>query len=301
MSEKRVIVWVQNRADRPQLSLEWTDPQTGKRRSRSAGTCNPLDAEKARADLEYELNHGLHKNTSGMSWETFRELFEAEHVSFRRPSTRDNYAVALDGFEGACSPRGLRAVKERIVSAYASKLHKEGQAPGTIRLRLALLRTALRWAVRQKLIPEVPKFPAVKVPRKRPQAVPLESFERLLAKADAMMRAYLLTGWLAGLRLSEAAALEWEPTDEAPYLDPVAGRIVLPAALVKAVEDQWIPLDLDLWEVLDALPRHGKKVFRFVGRDGHALGRTGIGERVIRLAKRAGVKLTMRTLRRGFG
>ena len=38
--------------------------------------------------------------------------------------------------------------------------------------------------------------------------------------------------------------------------------------LVKGAEDQWVPLDPELWEVLQKLPRHGKKVFRFVASDG---------------------------------
>ena len=37
---------------------QWHDSETGKRKSKTAGTCNPMEAEKARADLEYELNHG---------------------------------------------------------------------------------------------------------------------------------------------------------------------------------------------------------------------------------------------------
>ena len=57
---KRIVVWVQDFGDRPQRVLQWHDPATGKRKSRTAGTCNPLKAEKRRADLEYELNHGLH-------------------------------------------------------------------------------------------------------------------------------------------------------------------------------------------------------------------------------------------------
>jgi integrase len=182
-------------------------------------------------------------------------------------------------------------------------MREAGLAPSTIKHRLALLRHALRWAAGQKLVGEVPKFPEVRVPRKKPQPVPLESFERLLEKApDLNLRAFLLTGWLAGLRLAEAVALEWEPTEEAPYLDPARDRIVLPAELVKGVEDQWVPLDPDLWDVLSRLPRHGKKVFRFVDeRDGHPICTTAVGTVVRRLAKRAGVKLTMRTLRRGFG
>ena len=60
---------------------------------------------------------------------------------------------------------------------------------------------------------------------------------------DAETRAYLLCGWLAGLRLTEAFILEWEPTDKAPWVDLLRNRIVLPAELVKAVENQWVAID----------------------------------------------------------
>jgi integrase len=175
--------------------------------------------------------------------------------------------------------------------------------PGSIRTRLQFLQTALRWAAGQKLLPRCPAFPAVKVPRKKPQPVPAESFERLLDKApDATMRAYLLTGWLAGLRLGEALELEWEENDKAPWLDFGRERIVLPAEFVKAVEDQWLPLDPLLADVLRALPRQGRKVFRFVsGHGGGPLSRTGLSCRIHNLARKAGVKLTMKTLRKGFG
>jgi integrase len=290
--------------------LQWHDPVTGKRKSQTAGTCNPLEAEKARADLEYELNHGLHKQASCMSWERFRELFEAEHVAARRQNTRENYQAMFDGFERLCRPASLKAVTGRLVSQYAAALRQEpgraagskGQAPATVRQRLQLLKTALAWAVEQKLLPELPRFPAVKVPKRRPQPVAVEAFERLLEKApDANLRAYLLAGWLGGLRLAEAAALEWEQSAEAPWLDLARDRIVFPADAVKAGEDQWVPLDPALKAALLALPRRGRKVFRFVARDGHPVCLNAIGERVIRLAKKAGVKLTMHSLRKGFG
>ena len=41
-------------------------------------------------------------------------------------------------------------------------------------------------------------------------------------------------------------------------------------------------------------------MFRFAAPDGRAVGQT-ISRRVVRLAKRAGVKLTMHSLRKGFG
>ena len=308
MPEERVTVWVQRFKDRASLMLQWIDPDTGKRKSKSAGTADEKEAEQARADLEYELNHGKYQEASRMTWERFRELFEDEYVAGRRQGTRNVYRDTLDAFERLCGPRSLRAVTERTVSAFVAALRKEPgtggnetMAPSTIKVRLQFLRTALRWAAGQKLIPAAPSFPTVKVPKKRPQPVAAEAFERLLdAAPDEVTRAFLLTGWLAGLRLAEAAALEWERTDAAPWLDLEAGRIVLPAELVKADEDQWVPLDPELQDVLAALPRHGRRVFRFVSRYGPATP-GAVGQRVIALAKRAGVKLTMRSLRRAFG
>jgi integrase len=146
----------------------------------------------------------------------------------------------------------------------------------------------------------------VKVPRKAPQPVPLESFERLLQKApDLQMRTYLLCGWLAGLRLNEALDLEREESAKVPWVDFPRNRIVLPAEFVKAVADQWVPLDPELRAALESLPRHGRKVFRFVGEKGKNKGEVldgnAVSQRVAALAKKAGVRLTMKALRRGFG
>jgi integrase len=309
MQEKRVTVWVQRFKDRAHLMLQWNDPETGKRKSRSSGTDDEGEAEQARADLEYELNHGQYQEASRMSWERFRELFEQEYLSNLRDGTRQRYEDVLDLFEELCHPARLRSVTERAVSAFAAAMRQKptrgrvGMMASTIRVNLQSLHTALSWAVGQKMLPECPKFPSVKVPRKKPQPVPTETFERLLLKApDQNMRAFLLTGWLAGLRLAEALALEWEPTEEVPYLDLAHGRIVLPAEFAKSVEDQWVPLDATLRDVLGQLPRQGPKVFRFVRRkSGRPLTLNGVSQRVIRLAKRAGVKLTMHSLRKGFG
>jgi integrase len=290
--------------------LQWHDPATGKRKSRSAETCNPLDAERKRADLEYELNNGLYREASAMPWSRFRELFEAEFVASRRPDTRHNYKMTLDAFERLCNPSSLRSVTERTVSAFKAALFREPgveagttMQPSTVKVRMQFLHTALTWAAEQKLLPECPRFPPVKAPKKKPQPMPAESVEKLLAKApDEQTRVFLLCGWLAGLRLNEALALEWEDTDAAPWLDLTRDRIWLPAGFVKAVEDQWVPLDAELREALLSLPRRGRKVFRFVeGRSGKPVSDIAVSNRVSGLAKAAGVRMTMKTLRQGFG
>jgi len=62
-----------------------------------------------------------------------------------------------------------------------------------------------------------------------------------------------------------------------------------------------VPLDPVLHEALLALPRHGRRVFHFVAKDGHEIGSSAVSDRVRQLAKRAGVPLTMHALRKGFG
>jgi integrase len=310
MPDDRVHVWVQRFKDRKHLMLQWLDPDTGKRKSKSAETDDEDKAEQARADLEYELNHGKYQEASRMTWERFRELFEQEYAAGTRLNTQENFWSALDAFERVCNPRTLRGISERTISLFVAGLRKEpgrrrgsvGMMPSTIKVKLQFLHTALSWAVEQKMLAAVPKFPTVKVPKKDPQPVPAESFERVLQKAkDEQMRAFLLCGWLAGLRLEEGISLEWEETDEAPWVDLARDQIRLPAGFVKAAEDQWVPLDPALKEALMALPRHGKKVFRFTTRKGRPIRPGQVGRRVIDLARAAGVRLTMRTLRRGFG
>src|SRR5262249_45005481 len=138
----------------------------------------------------------------------------------------------------------------------------EGRMLSTAKVRLQFLKTALNWAVKQKLLPEAPEFPTVKPPKKRPQPVPTEVVERLLAQAgDPELEALLLCCWLAGLRRNEAHDLEREPTDRAPWVDFSRDRIWLPAEYVKAVEDQWVPLDPALKAALLALPERDSRFF----------------------------------------
>jgi integrase len=315
MSEKdsserrRIIVWVQQFKDRPNLVLQWHDPVTGKRTSRNADTADPKQAEHRWADLEADLNAGRFQVSSRMSWERFREAFETEYVAGLRPNTQRNHAATLDLFERLCHPKRVDAVTARTLSAFLAGMRVEklkggkvGMAPATLKMRLQFLRTAFQWAVEQEIIAKGPKFPKVKVPDKRPQPIPQESFERLLAKApDDLWRAYLLAGWLGGLRLSEAYYLERERSEKFPWIDFDRDRIVFPAEFAKSVKDQFVPLDPHLRTAIEALPRHGRHVFRFVSRAGVLLSLCSISRRVGELARKAGVRLTMHSLRKGFG
>src|SRR5262249_34620711 len=127
MPDKRVNVWVQRFPDRANLMLQWLDPDTGQRKSKSAETAGPEEGGAARGDLEYELNNGRYQEASRMTWERFRELFEDEYLPNCKASTRKVYANVFNLFESICNPRTLRAVNERTVSSFAAGLRK---APG---------------------------------------------------------------------------------------------------------------------------------------------------------------------------
>jgi len=216
----------------------------------------------------------------------------------------------LDVFEQIIHPSKLRVVTERTISQFVNGRRERkscrgriGLAPQTIKNYLIALKTALGWAVEQKLLPALPMFPTVKVPKEKPQPIPAEAFEKLLEKApNSLWRAYLLCGWWAGLRLAEAFPLRWERSEDLPWVDFKGNRIVLPAVFAKSSEAQWVPLHPVLREALDELPRTDSRVFPFRSRRGSgSLTENGVSNRELDLAKRAGVKLSMHRLRKGFG
>src|SRR5262249_28260808 len=118
MPDKRITVWVQRFKDRPTLVLQWIDPDTGRRKSKSSGTADEKEAEQARVDLEYELNHGQYQEASRMTWERFRELFEAEYLPGCRPKTRAKFASTLNHFEAICRTGPVRSINERTLSLF---------------------------------------------------------------------------------------------------------------------------------------------------------------------------------------
>jgi integrase len=310
MSEKRIVVWVQHFKDRPTLMLQWIDPDTGRRKSKSAETSDEKVAETKRADHESDLNNGRYQEASKLDWDKFRQMFEEEYLAGQRETTRDKYRAVLDVFEQIVTPAKLRTINERTLSLFVKGMRerkrpsgKTGLAPITMHNYLVALKTALGWAVDQKLLPALPGFPTVKVPKKKPQPISPESFERLLKEApDELWSAYLLCGWWGGLRLSEARHLRWDRSDMLPWIDFDGNRIVLPAAFAKSAEDQSVPMHPVLRVALEKLPRTAAEVFPFRSRyTGTPLTRCGITSRIIGMAERAGVKLSMHRLRKGFG
>jgi integrase len=297
MSDQRITVYVLNSKDRPFLKLEWIEPETGRRRSQSAKTADPGEAEKARADLEYELNHGLHREPSKMPWETFRQLYHDEKLAGAREATRKKAGYVFDAFEELAHPRSLGVVNERMLSRYATQLREKSYKAPTIQGHLAYLRAALRWAADQKLIPTAPKVVMPKLPKKKIiRKIVAEEFERLLAVApDDRWTAFLQTAWFTGMRRNEMLDLTWHADEGKPWVDFGQARIWIPAAYNKSDADQWIPLHPELAAILQARRQERGKLFP-LSESPREVSRT-----FTKLAKKAGLKITLHDLRRSFG
>jgi integrase len=272
-------------------------PVTGKRKGRSAKTNDQAEAEQARADLEYELNHGLHREPSRMPWDEFADLYEREKLAADRPNTRAKARTVLNSFAELASPKCLGVINERLVSGYAAKLREAGRAPATIAGNLAYLKAALRWAADQRLLAVVPKIQMPKLAKRQViRKITTEEFERLLAVAPSSEWAgFLATAWSTGMRRTEMLELVWQADGDRPWVDFGANRIRIPAAFNKAGDDQWLPLHPQLRKVLVQLRRPRGRIFTLASTPQE------VSRQFTSLAKNAGFKITLHDLRRSFG
>jgi integrase len=297
MSEQRVTVYVLRPMDRPVLQLQWVDPDTGKRRTKSAGTDDREKAERARSDLEYELNHGLAREPSKMPWMEFRRQYEQEQLATLREGTRKKAGYVFDAFEEFIGDRKLGEITERTISKYAVSLREKGFKPPTIHGHLAYLRAALRWASDQKLISAAPKVVMPKLPKKvKIRKIVAEEFERLAAVAPTEeWRAFICVAWYSGMRRNEMLDLTWHGDGGTPWVDSSRNRIWIPAAYNKSDADQWVPLHPELAEILEPLRQPRGRLFRLSDSPRE------VSRKFTRMARRVGLKITLHDLRRSFG
>jgi integrase len=297
LEDRKIVVYLLAPLDRDKLQLQWTCPDTGRRKSRSAGTADPDIAEQKRSDLEYELNHGIAHESSKMPWETFRQIYEEEHLAARREATRKKAGYVFDLFEKLSSPRKLGDINERKLSRHQTAMRTASRKAATIAGHMAYLRAALRWAADQKLIPTAPKIAMPKVPKKTViRKIVAEQFERIIAIAPSpLWAAFIATAWYTGMRRNEMLDLAWGCDLEKPWVDFDQARVWIPAAYNKSDADQWVPLHPQLAEILAALRKPAGRMFPLRESAQEVSRQFG------KLAKRAGLKVTLHDLRRSFG
>jgi integrase len=252
---------------RNQYACQYTDPVTGKRCTRSAGTANRREAERFAAKLEDEIDRGDHINLN-LSWSDFRDRYETIGLSGKRKSSQREQMTTLNLFEQYINPARPQVITTAVVSGFAVKLRVErGCREATIRKHLSGLRAVLNWAKSQGYIKQVPKFTMPKCTGMKGRPITEEELERMIAAIPKVVSAStgndvvegyrrLLRGlWFSGLRISEAMRLSWD--ELAGVRVDLSGKLPMidfAGQFQKNGKDQRIPITPDFFELLMSIP-----------------------------------------------
>ncbi|HBO44379.1 MAG TPA: hypothetical protein DD670_10690 [Planctomycetaceae bacterium] len=284
------------------LVLRYTDPITGKRVARSAGTSDPTEAAKEAGKWEDELRSGRYQAPSKLTWAEFRERVEAEKLAAMPKGSQEQYCGALSSFERLVGPDRMTKVTPRLMSRYQAEARQEGIKETTLHKHLRHLKACFRWAERQGLIA---KAPHIEMPKLgggylgKHRAISGEEFDRLLLalpkvrKHDAPQWERLLRGlWLSGLRLGEALLLTW---DDGPFVLDTDGKH--PAFRIQGIgqksrKSELCPCtpDFAAW-ILGATPEADRqgKVFPIVGPNRNIPARGEVGRVIGAVGRKAGI------------
>lgn len=300
MDSTEIRVTVVRYPDRRFLMMRYTDPVTGKQKTRSTRQTTRRAAERAAAKWEAELQAGRYHPPSKISFEEFRERYENEKLAALSARTAEASDTALDHLERILNPKLLRSITATTLSHFQAELRKTGVKETSIATYLRHVRAALSWGVAMQMLPEVPD---IQMPKRakgrtlmRGRPLTQREFENMLAAAavvrplDGRVWIRYLTGlWLSGLRLEESLLLSWD--DASPIQIDLSGkrpRLRIYAEAEKGHQDRLLPMTPDFAAFLLNTPqaqRHGpafqllglqtrkpitpRRVSRIISRIGH--------------------------------
>lgn len=302
MKDERIHVGVVEFSDRRHYQLQWRDPRSRRKKTKSSGiliTNNKRDraeAERLAGILEDELNSGRYRPPAKMTWEEFRERHEAEFQATTSPRSNKIFAVAFDFVETMIRPERIRDVTTETISRFAVKLQEGGRSPATVSIYCRALRSALNWGKEMGFIHEVPKFRIPKGGQKmKGRPLCLEEHERMLlavphvipeGKVEPFKR-FLDALWASGLRLSECLNLSWDSSAEVSVVIQPGYHPALKfqAAGQKSRRAEIVPIPPELAEILLRTPEEERSgpVFSIGVKADRA------GALITTIAKKAGV------------
>ncbi len=313
---REIRVCVSKFGDRPTFQLQWKDPVTGKKRTQttdiltSTGTRGRRAAERLAGDLEKQLQEGLARIPTKLSWEAFRGRYEREVVPSLAKQTGAKIKTVFNHLDAVLKPQRLHDMTEERISYFAASLREGGASETTIKSYLAHLKAMLNWAVEQKLLRARPAFPKVHRKKKSSGQTPMkgraptdEEFDRMMKAVPTVVgeaaapewRQYLRGLWLSGLRLQESLDLHWNRQGGLTPIFPADGRpmLLIPADLEKGHTDRILPLapEFAIYLLETAAEERTGPVFKLSNTRGETrrLGARRVSEIVSEIGKAAGV------------
>jgi integrase len=302
--------------DRPNLVLAYTDPVTGRRRTKSAGTRRMADAQRMAAKWEAQLEAGVVLPSERTGWDRLVDEYAETVLSVRRKATRQSYMGTITAYEQALNPRSAGNLTTAAVARFTAALRARSISEATVAGHLRNLKALFRWAQRQGYLRTLPQFEMPRgSSRMKSRPITLEEFERMVAAVEQTpdvpaarvedWRLLLRGLWATGLRLGEALALRWEQTPGGAWLvlDGQRSVIAFDGAAQKSGRSELCPLAPEAVALLAPLRRKSGWVFS-AGRDKYRVSRT-----ISAIGRQAGVvtdperkrTATAHDLRRAFG
>lgn len=272
-----IRVKVRDRKDDRPLQLYWSDPTTGRRKTRSAGTRDWRQAEREAAKIESRLSIG--RPVGQISWDAFRARLVDEHLVTLALRSRHGFRTALNHFEKIVGhPISLSLVNASVLSQFQSELRNRNLSEQSIANYLRHVKAALGWAKRIGLIDAVP---IIHIPRQakakrrlaRARAIQAREVVNLMQAADQILgdphaatwRQFIKGLWWSGLRMGEAIKLAWYEYPVCLDLDRSRyPQIRWLAEGQKRKRDEVMPLTPDFAAFLQKIPASQRtgKVFK---------------------------------------
>lgn len=303
------------------FGLQWVDPATGKRVTKSSKKTKRREAERVATELEKRLNGFGFAADGSLPWSQFVDRYMLQHAAGMSANGERKALSVLAVFERTAKPRILADVTPGLLTGYAAALRSGGRSESTISSHLKTVKAVLNWAARNGMIETCPRFPVVsrgrsKLSRGRPLTLP--EFVRMLRACRAVKRAgdpaswqhFLIGLWLSGLRLEESLELRWHAgrwhsldfSGKFPML-----RIVAEAE--KGNADRLLPLTPDFARFIARTRQPSGYVFNPLGERGTRVGYSRACHVIADIGKAAGVVVdpptgrtaTAHDLRRTYG
>ena len=252
-----------------------------------------------------------------MTWEEFRERYEADYMPQLSESSQGCFTSTFNYLERLMNPDRLAKLNAAAVAGFQTKLRAGGMKETTLTGHLRHLKAALRWAERQGLIAKAPRFVMPKAPRgnlAKGRPIVTEEYERMLTAVekvrpdDTAKWQRLLTGlWLSGLRLGEALELSWDY--EAPFRIDLTGKrpvFVIQATAQKSRRGEILPMTPDFAEWAESTFPADRREGRVFGINMKAVGFSAVISAIGRAAgvvtnKAEGKYASAHDFRRAFG
>lgn len=248
-------------ASRP-LLLYYIDPHTGREVSKSAGTRERREAERAAARWEKELEESPPAKP-GTQWDTFRRRFEDEHTATLSGPGAAAYGTALNHLQRILKPKNVGDITADSLSQFQAKLLAEKRPSTSIANYLTHIRTALNFAQHVGLIDRAPKVRLPKTPKRklmRGRPLTRQEARRFIRAMPLEWRRLGKLIYLSGLRIGEAMRLSWDREPLVVQLDAQPyPQIVYYAEGHKRSEDVTAPIPPDLAAWLRMTPPESRR------------------------------------------